>query len=111
MKLLFDQNLSRQLPRLLADQYPESRHIREIGMRGSPDPRIWAYARENDFIIVTKDNDYRALNRNLGHPPQVVLITLGNGPTAEVAVLLRERYSAVAALYQDESRGLLELPG
>lgn len=111
MKLLFDQNLSRQLPRLLADRYPESRHIREIGMRGSPDPRIWDYARENDFIIVTKDNDYRALNRNLGHPPKVVLITLGNGPTREVESLLRERYSAVAALYQDEGRGLLELPG
>ena len=111
MKLLFDQNLSRPLPRLLADSYPESRHIREIGMRGAPDPRIWDYARENDFIIVTKDNDYRALNRNLGHPPKVVLITLGNGPTAEVAALLRERHSAVAALAQDESRGLLELPG
>lgn len=111
MKLLFDQNLSRQLPRLLADLYPESMHIREIGMRGAPDPGIWAYARAEDFIIITKDNDYRALNRNLGHPPNVVLITLGNCPTADVERLLRESYSAVAALYQDEGRGLLELPG
>lgn len=111
MKLLFDQNLSRQLPRLLADLYPESLHIREVGMRGAPDRGIWAYAREEDYIIVTKDNDYRALNRNLGHPPNVVLITLGNGPTADVERLLRESYSAIAALDQDERRGLLELPG
>ena len=110
MKLLFDQNLSRQLPRLLADRYPESRHIREAGMRGAPDDGIWAYAREDDFIIVTKDTDYRVLSRNLGHPPNVILITLGNWPTSEVETLLRERYSAVAAMYQDELRALLELP-
>jgi predicted nuclease of predicted toxin-antitoxin system len=33
MKLLFDQNLSPQLPRLLADLYPESVHIREVALR------------------------------------------------------------------------------
>lgn len=32
MKLLFDQNLSPRLPRLLADLYPNSVHIRELGM-------------------------------------------------------------------------------
>lgn len=111
MKLLFDQNLSRQLPRLLSDRYPESIHIREVGMRGAPDRGIWAYARENGFIIVTKDTDYRVLSRNLGHPPKVVLITLGNGPTAEVETLLRENYAAVAALEWNEWQGLLELPG
>ena len=111
MKLLFDQNLSRQLPRLLADLYPESLHVLQIRLDEVADTSIRDYARPRDFIIVTKDNDYRALNRNLGHPPKVVLITLGNCPTADVERLLRESYSAVAALYQDEGRGLLELPG
>jgi predicted nuclease of predicted toxin-antitoxin system len=30
MKLLFDQNLSPRLPRILIDVYPESIHVREI---------------------------------------------------------------------------------
>jgi uncharacterized protein (DUF433 family) len=33
MKLLFDQNLSPHLTRLLADIYAESVHVREIGLR------------------------------------------------------------------------------
>ncbi len=37
MKLLFDQNLSPRLPRLLADLYPESVHVREVGLREATD--------------------------------------------------------------------------
>ena len=37
MKLLFDQNLSPRLPRVLADIYPESVHVREINMRDATD--------------------------------------------------------------------------
>ena len=33
MKLLFDQNLSPCLPRVLTDIYPESIHVREINLR------------------------------------------------------------------------------
>jgi hypothetical protein len=37
MKLLFDQNLSPRLPRLLADIYAESIHVREVGLRDADD--------------------------------------------------------------------------
>jgi predicted nuclease of predicted toxin-antitoxin system len=33
MKLLFDQNLSPRLARLLADIFPDSTHVREVGLR------------------------------------------------------------------------------
>jgi predicted nuclease of predicted toxin-antitoxin system len=36
MKLLFDQNLSPRLPRILANIYPESIHVREIGIAPQP---------------------------------------------------------------------------
>lgn len=52
MKLLFDQNLSPRLPRLLQDLYPESAHIRDLGMRDVTDTQIWEYARANGFVIV-----------------------------------------------------------
>jgi predicted nuclease of predicted toxin-antitoxin system len=41
MKLLFDQNLSPRLGRLLADIYPDSIHVREVGLRDSDDAAIW----------------------------------------------------------------------
>jgi predicted nuclease of predicted toxin-antitoxin system len=47
MKLLFDQNLSPQLPRLLADIYADSTHVREVGLREADDSEIWDYAKTN----------------------------------------------------------------
>jgi predicted nuclease of predicted toxin-antitoxin system len=41
MKLLFDQNLSPRLARLLADLYPGSIHVREVGLRDAVDAAIW----------------------------------------------------------------------
>lgn len=60
MKLLFDQNLSPRLPRVLADIYPESVHVREINMRDATDTEIWEYAKSHDFLIVSKDSDFQA---------------------------------------------------
>ncbi|MEP6685912.1 MAG: DUF5615 family PIN-like protein, partial [Verrucomicrobiota bacterium] len=39
--MLFDQNLSPRLPRLLSDLYPGSTHVREIGLRDATDLAIW----------------------------------------------------------------------
>jgi len=40
MKLLFDQNLSPRLLRLLADLYPDSTHVRDVGLRDASDAEI-----------------------------------------------------------------------
>ncbi len=40
MKLLFDQNLSPRLPRLLSDLYPDSIHVREVGLKDATDTTI-----------------------------------------------------------------------
>ncbi|HEY6330155.1 MAG TPA: DUF5615 family PIN-like protein [Blastocatellia bacterium] len=46
MKLLFDENLSYKLVRSPADLFPNSAHPQS------------EYARDNDFIIVSKDSDF-----------------------------------------------------
>ncbi len=45
MKLLFDHNLSPRLPRLLADLYPDSIHVRTVRLHESDDPIVWDYAK------------------------------------------------------------------
>ena len=49
MKLLFDQNLSPRLTRLLADIYPESIHVRDVGLREADDLVIWEYPSFTDM--------------------------------------------------------------
>ena len=109
MRLLFDHNLSPDLKTLLADLYPRSLHVWDLEMDTAADTAIWAYAIEHGLTIVTKDADYRDLSLARGHPPKVIWIRLGNGPTAQVAALLRDRHSDVAGFYHNAAAGLLEL--
>lgn len=70
MKLLFDQNLSPRLPQLLADIYPASVHIREIGLRDAEDVLIWEYAKAHGFAVVSKDSDFQQRSLLTGAPPK-----------------------------------------
>jgi predicted nuclease of predicted toxin-antitoxin system len=54
VKLLLDQNLSPRLVNRLVDLYPDSSHVYLIGLDTAPDLIIWEYARDNEFIIVTR---------------------------------------------------------
>jgi predicted nuclease of predicted toxin-antitoxin system len=55
MKLLFDENLSPKLPRLIAASFSNSQHVRELGLKGRTDEEIWAFAKTNGFTIISKD--------------------------------------------------------
>ena len=109
MRLLFDQNLSPRLVKRLVDLYPDSSHVYLIGLDTSPDPAIWEYARDNQFIIVTRDADFSDLNVMLGYPPKVIWIRRGNCTTRAIEAILRSNYSAVESLAGDESVGILTL--
>ena len=76
MRLLYNNMLSDKLIAQLADIYPDSLHIKNIGPENVPDTEVWTYAREHGLTIVTKDRDYREISQARGHPPKVVLITL-----------------------------------
>jgi predicted nuclease of predicted toxin-antitoxin system len=52
MKLLFDENLSPKLPNRLSDLFPDSLHVRDVGMKATIDPTVWDYAKNNDLMIL-----------------------------------------------------------
>ena len=110
MSLLFDQNLSRRLPALLAADYPGSEQVIGAGLIGADDLAVWAYAAGRGLAVASKDVDFRNLARRLGPPPKVVRLRVGNGPTAAVVTLLRSRLADVHAFLADPAAGLLELP-
>lgn len=88
MKLLFDENLSHRLVRLLADLFPESVHVRDIGLKSADDLLVWSYAEENDLMIVSKDSDMHDRSFLFGYPPKVIWIRLGNCSTNDVEQIL-----------------------
>lgn len=109
MKLLFDENLSHRLAFRLADMFPDSEHVRDVGLLASDDSVVWEYVRLNQFLIVTKDVDMHDLSLLFGNPPKVIWLRLGNCSTVQVEKVLRREYALIKSFSIDESVSLLAL--
>lgn len=110
MSLLFDQNLSRRLPTILSAEFPGSEQALLSGLAVADDRAVWAYAAARGLAVVSKDADFVRLSAVLGPPPKVVWMRVGNGPTRDVAALLRGRAAAIRVFLADPGSALLELP-
>jgi predicted nuclease of predicted toxin-antitoxin system len=95
VKLLFDQNLSFRLVASLTDLFPGSTHVGTAGLDRSTDAEIWSFAASRDFMIVSKDDDFRQLSMLRGAPPKVIWLQVGNCATSQIEQLLRRRYPAI----------------
>ncbi len=106
-RLLFDENLSPRLVGLLAESFPNSLHVDAAGLHGRPDGEIWAFARDQGFVLVSKDNDFRQLSFLRGAPPKVVWLRIGNSPTRVAATLLAARKPDIESFLRDKDAALL----
>ena len=109
MRLLFDENLSHKLVRLLADLFPDSIHVREVGLQAADDPLIWDYAKNHGLMIVSKDSDMHQRSFVFGYPPKVIWVRLGNCSTSDVEQLLRRHCAVITAFYEDDYASFLSL--
>lgn len=109
MKLLFDENLSHKLARRLADVFPDSVQVRDVGLKASDDPEVWEFAKESDYVIVSKDIDMHDRSFIFGYPPKVIWVRLGNCSTNDVENLLRREFAIIEKFYQDEYASFLAL--
>jgi predicted nuclease of predicted toxin-antitoxin system len=96
MKLLFDENLSPKLPNRLSDLFPNSLHVRDVGMKATIDPIVWDYAKDNNLMIVSKDADMHDLSLVFGSPPKVIWLRLGNCPSWKLFDITSCKFAALA---------------
>ncbi len=109
MKLLFDQNLSHRLVKILTDEFPDSAHVRDTGFEAADDSDVWTYAAVNGFVIVSKDIDFQQRALLYGHPPKVIWLRLGNCSTAVAASLLLSKLSHILEFEADQNASFLVL--
>jgi len=93
----------------LADLYPGSAHLRDVGLEGSSDAAVWSHAGAEKFVLVTKDEDFHRLSVLRGFPPKVVWVRLGNCSTADIERLLRSRFEQIVAFVAHEEAALIAL--
>jgi len=109
VRLLIDEQLSVRLCEMLADLYPQSLHVTQIGLGGATDEAVWSASAEHGCVLLTKDEDFHRLSVLRGGPPKVIWLRLGNASTDEVARLLRERLDDLGRFEEQDEVTLLEL--
>jgi predicted nuclease of predicted toxin-antitoxin system len=97
MKLLFDENLSPKLPRLVAASFPDCAHVRDLGLTGHTDEEIWHHAAINRFTIISKDKDFYQRAMLYGAPPKFVWLCLGNCTRGELLALIQRHEQDILA--------------
>jgi predicted nuclease of predicted toxin-antitoxin system len=108
LKLLFDLNLSPRLVTRLADLFPDSSHVQDLGLGEAVDDAV-DHARHNGFCIVSKDEDYNDFSLVRGSPPKVIWLLIGNCTTDEIETLIRSNHGEILAFEADPHVGTLAL--
>jgi predicted nuclease of predicted toxin-antitoxin system len=109
VKLLLDENLSRKLVVRLAELYPDSSHVAEVGLLASPDREVWEYAKTRNFVIVSADSDFYELATTIGPPPKVVWLRRWTHPTRDAEQVLRREAIRITEFAADPELGVLVL--
>lgn len=110
MRLLVDANLSWRLVRLLQSHFTDVTHLKSSGLsEDASDIAIWNFALENQYTIITNDEDFNLLTMSKGFPPKVVLLRTGNQSTSFVAEVISKHANDIKAFLADDSYGVLEI--
>ena len=109
MKLLFDENLSPKLVAVLADIFPESVHVDKIGLGGESDEAVWVYAKNNNYILVSKDSDFYDKSILLGHPPKIIWIKRGNCSNRQIQLILRNKAVAIRSFNENPELSFIQI--
>jgi predicted nuclease of predicted toxin-antitoxin system len=109
VKLLLDENLSDRIIHRIVDLYPNSEHVKTLGLINTDDALIWEYAKINGFVIVSKDSDFHQRSLLYGHPPKFIYLRIGNCPTSKITQILRDNLDMIVQFESSETGSLLVL--
>jgi predicted nuclease of predicted toxin-antitoxin system len=79
VKLLVDNQLPAALARFLVERGFACRHVLDLGMAATDDQEIWQLAKDEQLVIVSKDEDFaRFADRDGEAAAQVIWVRIGN---------------------------------
>lgn len=99
MIVWIDAQLSPYLARWLSSEFDvKAKPVRELGLRDAKDRKIFLTAREVGAVVLTKDSDFVLLLEQLGPPPQILWLTVGNTFNARLREVLSKSFSTAQKL-------------
>jgi len=95
MKLLLDENLSRRLVPFLQHLYPGTSQVVLLGLESASDRVIWQTAKDDEYVIVTRDADFEELSIVLGQPPKLIWLKVKNQSRATTLKILNDNHGLI----------------
>ena len=93
MKAICDVHLSFRLVKFLAANGLEALHVNQMPRQSAtPDAEIAAFADANDYVVITKDEDFRTGYLLRQQPRKLIHIRTGNG-IKDQALMELQRFS------------------
>jgi predicted nuclease of predicted toxin-antitoxin system len=78
----------------------------ELG-RPTSDHQIWKFAKNFNYHIVTRDEDFIKLSMLFGLPPKVIYVNSGNITNQEFSGVLMKNEQKIKRFIEDEEYGFL----
>ena len=92
-------NFHRTWARWISEEFGTEAHpVRDLGLRDAKDREIFLAARQAEAIILTKDSDFVFLLDQLGPPPQVLWLTVGNTSNPRLKEVLMKSFPTAQSL-------------
>jgi predicted nuclease of predicted toxin-antitoxin system len=102
--------MSYRILKKVSDLAPLSIHVNNTDLRKpARDREIWEYARKNNFLLVTFDEDFQDLMNVYGFLPKIILLRMGNSSTSFIANELNAKSVKILAFNDSAAFGLLEI--
>lgn len=111
MKLLLDENLSRHLAPFLQHDYPGSSQVVLLGLASASDAEVWQAAKDQGFVIVTRDADFEELSLVWGQPPKVIWLKTRNPSRATTLKILLDHHSMIEEALLNHDQACVEVTG
>lgn len=110
MKLLFDANISWRIIKLLGSNFSNSLHSSAIPvLQPAKDIDIWNFAKQNQYTIVTHDEDFEKLIQTKGAPPKVIIIKSYNQNTKQIAQIVINQKKTIESFITNHELMILEI--
>ncbi|MEO8534544.1 MAG: DUF5615 family PIN-like protein [Flavobacterium sp.] len=110
MKLLLDANISWRITKLVENYFSDCFHSKDIKInQPAKDIEIWDFAKQNNFTILTHDDDFEKLLLLKGAPPKVIILKTFNKNTKEIAELLIAKKEVIESFISSNELMILEI--
>ena len=108
-KLLFDNNISHRVIARVSDIFPNANHVMLENLDEVSDNKVWMFARNNNYTIVTKDSDFNDIAIHRGTPPKIIWIKVGNCKISEIENILRVNEIEIKVFLDEPNGAILEI--